>query len=141
MSRLEFIKFCVFALILLKGSWSDITTRQVPDHISVMLAITGLIGTSLTELPAMLISSLFVPTPLLAAAFLKPNSIGGADIKIMAASAFLLGFEKGLAALVIGLMLAVLCTAVIRKAKKLSMKASLPLAPYLSAGCVIAIIL
>ena len=128
-------------MTLLKASHSDIKTRQVPDYLSVMIAIAALIGTTPSLIPHMAGHALAVSAPLIAAALLAPGKLGGADIKIMTAAGFLLGFEKGIAALVIGLALSLICTFVIRKAKKERMTGTIPLIPYLSAGCVITLFL
>ena len=86
----------------------------------------------------MLLAAVAVTIPQLAAAVMKPGSYGGADIKIMAASAFLLGLSRGLAAIIMGLLLALICTAIVRKLRKQAMGASFALAPYLSAGILLA---
>ena len=131
----------VFFAILLWASVSDIRTRQVPDKVSVIIAVISLIGVNPADIWEMCWQGLAVAAPLIIAALLKPGSVGGADIKIMAASAFLLGFHRGLAALCIGLALGVIGTTVFRKVKKMSVKDSFPLVPYLAAGCAIAFIL
>ena len=83
----------------------------------------------------MLLSTVLITIPQHAIAVLKPNTYGGADIKLMAASAFLLELHKGLAAIVIGLSLAVICTVTIRKMQKKSIQESFALIPYLAIGC------
>ena len=132
------IKGVIFALILLKAAVSDIRTRQVDNYLSVMIAITALIGVGLTEIPAMFAGALLVPLPLFIAAIIKPGKMGGADIKIMSASAFLLGLTQGMAAMIIGLSLGLLCTLIIRIITKSNAKDSFPLVAYLSAGSVLA---
>ena len=56
----------------------------------------------------------------------------------MASGAFLLGLSRGLTAIITGLLLAVVCTALVRKIRKQAMKASFALVPYLSAGILLA---
>lgn len=135
------LKGCILAAILLKASISDILTRQVDNHLSVMIVITEFIGISLSALPEMIMGAILVPLPLLLAAMIKPGKMGGADIKIMSAISFLLGFNKGIAALITGLLLGILCTLIIRSLKRENIKDSFPLIPYLGIGCIIAYIL
>ncbi|WMJ22870.1 prepilin peptidase [Paludicola sp. MB14-C6] len=131
---MEVIKVILFLLLLLSASISDIENREVDDKISVMIAITALIGTTVNQFPNMILSAVAITLPQLIVAFLKPNSYGGADIKIMAACAFYLGFERGLIAIVIGLTLAVLLTTTSRKIRKKDMKQAFPVIPYLAVG-------
>ena len=131
---MEIIKGIIFATILLKASISDIRTREVNNYFSVMIAITALIGVNLNGLVPMILGALIVPLPLLITAIAKPGKMGGADIKIMSACAFLLGFTKGMAALIIGLFFAVICTLIIRKITKKNLHDSIPLVAYLGAS-------
>lgn len=134
----ELLQGTLLCLTLLYASAADIRTREVPDCLSVIIAVAALIGRTPAELPCMLLAAVAVTIPQLAAAVMKPGSYGGADIKIMAASAFLLGLSRGLAAIIMGLLLALICTAIVRKLRKQAMGASFALAPYLSAGILLA---
>lgn len=134
----ELLQGTVLCLALLYASAADIRTREVPDSLPVIIAVAALIGRTPEEIPLMILAAVAVTIPQLAAAVMKPGSYGGADIKIMAAGAFLLGLSRGLAAIMAGLLLAVVCTALVRKIRKQAMKASFALAPYLSAGILLA---
>ena len=72
-----------------------------------------------------------MPLPLLAAAFLKPGSIGGGDIKFMGACGFYLGIAKGYEAMILGLIFAVVIQSIFRNRYK-----PFALIPYLAAGCI-----
>ena len=135
------LKGCIFLILLLVASNSDIRTRKVENYIPIMIVITALIGIKIEQIIPLIISLLLISLPLLIAAIIKPNSIGGADIKLMGASAFLLGVEKGFFALIIGLALSVIWTVITRKINKGDIKSSFPLVPYLSIGCCIACLL
>lgn len=134
----ELLQGMVLCLALLYASAADIRTREVPDSLPVIIAVAALIGRTPAELPIMLLAAVAVTIPQLAAAVMKPGSYGGADIKIMASGAFLLGLSRGLTAIIVGLLLAVVCTALVRKIRKQAMKASFALVPYLSAGILLA---
>ncbi len=137
----ELLRGGVLCFALLYASAADIRTREVPDCLPVTIAIAGLIGQTPAKLLVFLLAAVFVTLPQLAAAVWKPGSYGGADIKIMAACAFVLGLGKGLTAIIIGLLLAVVCTAVIRKISRRSIRESFALVPYLSAGSMLAFFL
>ena len=117
------------------GSISDIRTHTVPDWVWMGIAGTALIGMKLSSLPSMLLGAaavLLIEVPLAVA--MKDRAIGGADIKISAAGAFLLGWRKGLAALIAGLMLSILILPVIRAIRHEKQDTRFALVPFLAAG-------
>lgn len=134
----ELIQGSILSLLLLFAANSDGHTREVSDTVPLMIAITALIGAELSDIPTMFLAAVMITLPQLAVAIWKPGTYGGADIKLMAACAFLLGFGKGLFAIITGLLLAVICTLIYRKAKKQDTKASFALIPYLAIGCMAA---
>ena len=134
----ELLQGTVLCLALLYASAADIHTREVPDSLPIIIAVAALIGRTPAELPFMFLAAVVVTIPQLAAAVIKPGSYGGADIKIMAAGAFLLGLSRGLTAIIVGLLLGVICTTVVRKLRRQTTKASFALVPYLSAGILLA---
>ena len=137
----ELIQGSILSLLLLFAANSDGHTREVSDTVPLMIAITALIGAELSDIPMMLLAAVLITLPQLAIAVIKPGTYGGADIKLMAACAFLLGFGKGLFAIIVGLLFAVICTLIYRKAKKQDAKASFALIPYLAIGCMAAFFL
>lgn len=134
----ELLQGMVLCLALLYASAADLRTREVPDSLSVLIVVAALIGRTVAELPFMLLAAVVVTIPQLAVTIMKPGSYGGADIKIMAASAFLLGLSRGLTAIIVGLLIAITCTLFVRKIKKQTLKASFALVPYLSVGILFA---
>ena len=129
----ELIKGIILLQILLYASVSDIQTHEVKDFISVLIFITGFIGVTLSDIPMMLLSGLAIGGVLLICAMVSGNRLGGADVKLSAACAFLLGFSKSIAGLVIGLFVSVIVNLIIQKQKKLKNQ-PFPLVPYLSIG-------
>ncbi len=121
----------VFFLILIFASYSDIRTRECYDCLHLMIVIAALIGTDVSDLPGMLLSGITAGIAMLIPALLGTRSLGGADIKLSAACAFLLGLRRGMAGLVIGLLFAVVINAVHGRKKN---TAGFPLIPYLSVG-------
>ena len=129
----ELLKGIILLQILLYASVSDIQTHKVKDFISVLIFITGFIGATLSDIPMMLFSGLVIGGVLLICAMVSGNRLGGADVKLSAACAFLLGFSKSIAGLVIGLFVSVIVNLIIQKQKK-SKNQPFPLVPYLSIG-------
>lgn len=130
---IELLKGIFLLQILLYASVSDIQTHEVKDFISVLIFITGFIGVTLSDIPMMLFSGLAIGGVLLICAMVSGNRLGGADVKLSAACAFLLGFSKSIAGLVIGLFLAIICNIYFSHKNKTKGKA-FPLVPYLSIG-------
>ena len=129
----ELLKGIILLQILLYASVSDIQTHEVKDFVSVLIFITGFIGVTLSDVPMMLFSGLTIGGVLLICAMVSGNRLGGADVKLSAACAFLLGFSKSIAGLVIGLFVSVIVNLIIQKQKKLKNQ-PFPLVPYLSIG-------
>ena len=131
------IKTIILLALLLYASVRDIKTREVPDSISVMLLILGLVDTDIVRLPLMLFGALLVFLPQFASALINPSkALGGADIKVSSSAAFLLGTPNGLFALIFGLTLAVIVMPIIRRSRKLPKDQPLPLIPFLSIGII-----
>lgn len=118
--------------ILIFASFYDIRTHTVPDAVHLFILLVGLIEVSL--LPAVS-GFLLVPLPFMLAAMFKTGSIGGGDIKLMAACGFVLGVSRGFTASFIGLVLAVLVNGVHKRRNR-----PFPLVPYLTAGCFAALL-
>lgn len=136
------IKGMILTLLMLYASLSDFKTRTAPDCITLMLIILSFVGFEARDLPSMLIGSAVVFIPQLALAMLKPNrAIGGADLKISTALAFLLGAEKGVFALVAGMLLAVATMTVYRKVKGKNPTEAFPLVPFLWVGATLAYVI
>lgn len=122
---------------MLYASVMDIKTREVPDSVSVMLLILGLVDVSIKEIPQMLLGMVLVFMPQLISALINPSkALGGADIKLSSAAAFLLGAQRGLFALIVGLTLSVVTMPIIRKIRNLPKDQPFPLIPFISIGIV-----
>jgi leader peptidase (prepilin peptidase)/N-methyltransferase len=132
-NMLFLIKGGIFAALLLAASVIDIKKRIIPDTLCLLIATTGLI---LFE-PVKLVGCLSA-LPLLAAALIW-GGMGGGDIKLMAASGIVLGFQGSIGAMVIGLTAMLLFYAVystIQRLRKRECQKAFPLAPFLSIGCI-----
>lgn len=138
--------FCVYGLsvttlqswllcqVLLFAGAYDLTTHTVPDYIHILLLFVGL--AQMADPLASAAGFLLAPLPLLLGALLSPGSVGGADIKLMAAVGVTLGPRRGMGALAVGLLLAVLINGAYGKGRK----EPFPLVPYLGLGCFLALL-
>jgi Flp pilus assembly protein protease CpaA len=67
------------------------------------------------------------------------NGLGGGDVKLMAAAGLYLGFRNVLPAMLYGALLAGASGLILIVAKKMSLKDSMPLAPFLYIGMMLTI--
>ena len=131
------IKRIILLTLLLYASVMDIKTREVPNPVSGMLLILGLVDKDIDQLPSMIIGALLVFLPQFVSALINPSkALGGADIKISSSAAFLLGTSNGLFTLIVGLTLAVIVMPIIRRIRKLPKDQPFPLIPFISIGIV-----
>lgn len=125
------LKGIIFCLLLAFSSYEDIRIRQCEDYVHLMIVIAAFIGTDTAALPNMLLSALLAGGIMLITTAVTKSKLGGADIKLSAACAFLLGVTQGFAGLVIGLCAAILVNAAKNRKKK---QTEFPLIPYLAVG-------
>ncbi len=145
MAVLSFMLYHVFGVSanLLKGillsdtflfaSISDYRIRKVPDWVSVIVALLGIISVSGSNLLWNAVTGIAAFGFFFLAAIISKNKIGGADVKFIAASMFVCGLNAGLAGLIFGLALSVIGT-MIRNKKTKSKDKTMPMIPYLSVG-------
>ena len=132
-SFLFVVKGIVLTVLFIYASVCDYRERKVPDCISVMVMLVGLIAVKPIDILFRLAATIVVFAFLLLFACLKKSKIGGADIKFSSACCFVVGLMKGIDAVIIGLALSVICTLIRNRILK-SKDWSLPLIPYLSIG-------
>ena len=120
-------------LVLLYASCSDLTDHTVDDYVWVIVLALALMNVRTVGLTSMLIGAFFVFIPQLFMALLPPHkTLGGADIKLSTALAFLLGWQRGLAAYIIGLFLAITVMCIVNKIRKNKESKAFALVPFLS---------
>lgn len=145
---MESIKGFILFELLLFASYSDLRTREVSNSIPIMITITALIDVNITDIPIMVFAAICVTAPQMLVAALHANchsenySYGGGDIKLMAACSFLLGLERGFAAIIAGLSLCLIVMTVTRLIQKKEInKEAFPVVPYLAIGSFLAFII
>ena len=126
-------------LVLLYASCSDLTDHTVDDYAWVIVLALALMNVRTVGLTSMLIGAFFVFIPQLLMALLPPHkTLGGADIKLSTALAFLLGWQRGLAAYIIGLLLAITVMCIVNKVRKNKESKAFALVPFLSVAAMLA---
>ena len=124
--------------VLLYASMSDLTTHTVDDCVWVAVLALGLLSIPTLGLPAMLLGAMLVFIPQLALALIPPHqTLGGADIKLSTALAFLLSGWKSVVAYTLGLLLAVVVVSIYHRKQKSAAKQPFALVPFLSIGAMI----
>ena len=132
---LDILKGLAFIGALLAASIGDIKTRRISNKIPLFIALIGLIQMDVANA---LLGLIFVPLPYLVMALIKENSMGGGDIKLMGACGFFLGLQTGYVASILGLLFAITVHFAFRAFGSKNTNKNIPLAPYLSLGCLIA---
>ena len=136
----QVIQAVFFIALLILASAIDVRKRIIPNTVCALVSLPGLIYFSPGKAFGILAA-----LPLLIAAAGKEGSIGGGDIKLTAACGLVLGIERGIAGLIVGLAAMLLFYAgmkmirIFQKDKdRKKDRAALPMAPFLSIGFIIA---
>jgi leader peptidase (prepilin peptidase)/N-methyltransferase len=135
MMLMMMLKGGIFAALLFISSVTDFRKRIIPNTVCLLIACTGIIHFEPDKLFGILIA-----LPFLFAALLG-NGMGGGDVKLAAAMGLVLGLAKGIAAVIIGLSAMLLFYGVyfiVQKLRGRECQRTLPLAPFLSLGCIAA---
>ena len=133
------LKFLILLGILLYASIKDWREHEVPDTVWKLIAVLGLVNISIRDLPSMILGAALVFLPQIIPAVINTEkAMGGADIKISTACAFLLGAGRGLAAFIIGLTLFVIVVPILRKVRHEENGEPFPMVPFLSLGTIAA---
>ncbi|MFI3327385.1 MAG: A24 family peptidase, partial [Clostridia bacterium] len=132
----EFVKLLALLMLLFFASVQDLRENIVDNKYAIMIFLLGLINVSLDSVVAFAVcGGAFFIVALL-------TNLGGADVKITAATAFVMGTIPTLFALLIGLSMSIIMEAVVSlKRKENIMTRHYPLVPYISFGCMVVMIL
>ena len=120
--------------LLLYASMSDLTNRHVANHISISILALSLISVPTVGFVSMLVGGAVSVAIQLGITALSGGGYGGADWKITSACAFLLGWQRGLSGMVLGLLIGVIFTCVYNKIKNRDMHEGFALIPFISIG-------
>lgn len=131
-----------FISVLCKIAWEDYQTGKIPDRQNGILLLLGLAAMwsfpekmSAVYLPGPSVAGMFVVSlPLFLLGVILPGSLGGGDVKLMAAGGFFLGVRGILLAAVLGFFCAGLYGAGLLLCRRAGRKSTFPLGPFLCLG-------
>lgn len=120
----------------------DLKYRLVLDVMTIPAMIVAVVGHALLpqgDLPAAIVGGGFTFGIFMATAYLRPNDIGGGDIKLAAAMGLLLGFPAVLWGLLVGAGLGAVVLSW-HALRQRGCRITIAYAPYLSLGAMIALL-
>lgn len=136
---IDTILYCLMASALIVISVIDFRTYEIPFGINVFIGILGIIRvlTDLSNWSNYIIGFVCVSIPLyLLYIITKGRGIGGGDVKLMAVSGLVIGWQNNILAFVIGCILGSIIHLIRMKITKA--EHVLAMGPYLAAGIMIA---
>ena len=136
------LSFLVF-MILLAITMIDFDTMTIPNGLVISLSALAVLHYFICpelDLLTRVIGMVSVSGIMLAMTLMIPDSFGGGDIKLMAASGFLLGWANNLLAAFIGILIAGVYATYLLMTKKNSRKDHIAFGPYLSIGIYLALL-
>lgn len=125
---MEWLKPACFAAVCVYASVLDVMTRTVPKRVCLLLLLTGLIGADLSSVTGFVLAAV----PLVVTAVIRKD-FGGGDVRFGALCGWVLQGANGLAGLATGAVLCLLTAPFLRRRAGWE---TIPLVPFLSAGCV-----
>lgn len=139
----EGVLYCLLSSVLLVLSIIDIRTMEIPLGLNIFIALLGVVRVVtdykrwyLYVIGAVLVSGIFLLAGFIGEKVLKKESMGGGDIKLMAAAGLLLGAWKIFLAMLVGCLVGVIVHGIMMAVCKKDHQ--LPFGPYLSTGILLA---
>lgn len=133
-------RLTVLGAALLSAAYFDLTERRIPNRIVLPAAAICAALTLAAGAPLSLLAGVVTVVLLLIVSLRWPAALGMGDVKL--ALLLVLGLDgDALRALTLGLVLAAIagCALLLRRGRRV-WRASLPLAPFLAAGALLAVI-
>jgi len=132
----------IFISILAYAGLSDLFTKTAENYLSIMIVLAGFIGadikTVLVRLACGIAMMLFF---IVISLVFRRGGLGGADIKITASCAVVIGLYRCLVSLIIGLPLGIITMVILHKTKGYDLKQSFALLPFISIGAAAAFLI
>ena len=141
-ASLELVQGIFLLFVLMYATWSDLTSHTVDDYVPIIIFALGVASMTTVGLSTMLFGAFAVFVPQIIMAFIpKCKPLGGADLKLSTALAFLLGWERGIVAFILGLLISVVYMAIYNKVKKVKKRdaaeKAFALVPFLSIAAMV----
>ena len=141
-ASIELVQGVFLMFVLMYATWSDLTSHTVDDYVPLLVFALGVTSMATVGLSSMLFGAFAVFVPQIIMAFIpKCKPLGGADLKLSTALAFLLGWERGIVAFILGLLISVVYMAIYNKVKKVKKRdaneKAFALVPFLSIAAMV----
>ena len=138
--------YLLFFYALLVISAIDLAHRIIPNRILLLLLLLGVAGAQQLEmppggiaLPGLLVGALLLLlVRWLGGIIFRREALGMGDVKLGAVVGFFLGWQSFLLALFLGALLGLLSVAFLTCRQSREMPDTIPFAPFLSSGCLLA---
>lgn len=146
LSLLGYFMICAALFVLFCIDWKYM---MIPDSMWVTILVGGVVlyidtlihnGWDKSELISRIIGAFAVSVLFFLVDYLKPDSIGGGDIKLMFAAGFALGWVKTMFSLLIAGLVGTVYLLVTNSLKKENMKKQVPFGPHLAVGIFVAML-
>jgi len=131
------MQFAAISVLLGIGSYMDIKTREIPNWISVIVAMTAIINFHFENLWGLIVAVLFFFVAL------ATGKIGGGDVKLIAALSVVCGLWGSFAVLLfaqISMLVFYGVSVIVQKLRGGTAEKALPCVPFITFGYVVAAI-
>lgn len=125
------MQFAAISILLGIGSYMDIKTREIPNGISVVVAMTSIINFRLENLWGLIVAVIFFSVAL------ATGKIGGGDVKLIAALSIVCGLWGSFALLLfaqISMLIFYGVSVIIQKLCGRTADKALPFVPFIFIG-------
>lgn len=125
------MRFAAIYILLGIGSYKDIKTREIPNWISVIIAITAVINFRLENLWGLIVAVIFFSVAL------ATGKIGGGDVKLIAALSIVCGLWGSFALLLfaqIAMLIFYGVSVIVQKLRGGTADKALPFVPFIFIG-------
>lgn len=125
-------------MLLFYASFTDAKKRIIYNGVPIAIAAVAVIRIicGITPLLSCIFGMLIAAVPFFAAAMLKENSVGGGDVKLLAATGLFLGTKLSLYTVITASIL-LLAVTTIKRLKSKHKEESVAFAPYISCAAFI----
>lgn len=125
------MQFAAISVLLGIGSYIDIKTREIPNWISVIIAMTAVINFRLENLWGLIVAVIFFSVAL------ATGKIGGGDVKLIAALSVVCGLWGSFALLLfaqISMLIFYGVSVIVQKLRGRTADKALPFVPFIFIG-------
>lgn len=141
-ATLDTIIYCLASSIFIVVAMIDYDTMEINDRMHIFLLLLGLILLLIhpSSWQSQCLGALIISVPFLLISLLIKDSMGGGDIKLMAASGFLLGFSRILTSVIFASFIGSAISLYLIYFKGKSRKDMIPFGPFLVIGLILSML-